>query len=78
MVARAEVPKALYSVSDLAQRWGCSAPLIYALISSGTLESCKLAGRRVFTQAQIERFEHALETGIAADVRVHPTEKSSI
>lgn len=73
-----QIGKTLYSVSDLTKRWGVSKPVIFALFSSGALESCRLGGRRLCTLPQIARFERDLETGIAADVRVHSTKTSSI
>ena len=49
---------AVYSVSSLAEHWGCGTDTIYSLIKSGALQSFRLGGKLIRIRAdEVERFE---------------------
>lgn len=49
---------AVYSVTGLAEHWGCGTDTIYTLIRSGDLSSFKLGGKLIRIRAdEVERYE---------------------
>ncbi len=49
-----------YTVSTLAERWGCSPDAVYALIRKGELKAFRVGGKLLRIQAsEVERWESA-------------------
>lgn len=48
----------VYSVSSLAEHWGCGTDTVYSLIKSGDLPAFKLGGRLLRVRSEeVEKFE---------------------
>jgi len=63
----------VYSVSSLAEHWGCGTDTIYSLIKSGDLPAFKLGGRLLRVRGdEVEKFECRTTTAC------NDTEESSL
>lgn len=62
----------VFSVSSLAEHWGCGTDTVYSLIKSGDLPAFKLGGRLLRVRSEeVEKFE-------CQNIASNDTEKSSL
>ena len=62
-MVNAEPMKSVFSIAELAQRWGVSRILVYRLINSGYLKAAHLGKRHIATARQVAAFEALLDGG---------------
>ena len=62
-IVNAEPMKSVFSIAELAQRWGVSRSLVYRLINSGYLKAVHLGKRHIATARQLAAFEASLNGG---------------
>ncbi len=62
-IVNAEPMKSVFSIAELAQRWGVSRSLVYRLINSGYLKAAHFGKRHIATARQLAAFEASLNGG---------------